>query len=115
MNIIQQITNDPFQTQDLVLPDGSVLSLTIYFRPLQYGWFISNLTYGDFVINGLRISNSPNMLYQWRNQIPFGLACFSTDNREPSLQDDFSTGASQLFILTEAEVNSYAEFLSGQV
>lgn len=113
MYLIQQITNDPYQTQDLVLPDGTVVSLTLYFIPMQYGWFITNLTYGNFVLNGVRISNSPNILYQFKNQIPFGLACFSKGNREPSLQDDFSSGASQLFILSAAEVQAYSEFLSG--
>lgn len=113
MYTIQQITNDPFQTQDLILPDGSILSLTLYFIPLQYAWVITNLTYGSFVLNGFRISNSPNMLYQYKNQIPFGIACFSVDNREPSLQNDFSSGASKLFLLSAAEVQAYSEFLSG--
>lgn len=113
MNIIQQITNDPFQTQTLILPDGTSLVLTIYFVPLQLGWFITSLTYQNFIIQGLRITNSPNMLYQFQNQIPFGLACFSTQNREPTQQEDFSSGASVLFILTQAECEQYAELLSG--
>lgn len=110
---INQITDDSLQNQNLVLPDGTVISLTIYFVPMQYGWFITELTYGTFTLNGLRICNSPNMLHQFKNQIPFGLACFSTASREPSLQQDFSSGASQLFVLTAAEVAQYSEFLSG--
>lgn len=111
MLLIQQVTSNPLQKQTLVLPDGSSLSLVIYFRPLQQGWFINNLTYGTFVLNGLRITNSPNMLNQWRSLLPFGLACFSTANREPSLSQDFSSGASSLYILTQAEVDQYTEFL----
>lgn len=110
---VQNLTNDTRQKQTLVLPDGSQIQLSIYFIPMQLGWFITSLVYKDFVLNGLRISNSPNMLYQFRNQIPFGLACFSSDNREPALQDDFATQASQLFVLSEDEVNQYTEFLSG--
>lgn len=111
MFIIQQITSDPLQKQTLILPDGSQLQLTIYFVPMQFGWFITNLTYGDFQINGLRITNSPNMLNQFRNIIPFGLACYSVQNREPTQQEDFSSGTSQLFILSQAECAQYAELL----
>lgn len=113
MFLIQQITNDPLQKQTLILPDGTQLTLTIYFVPLQLGWFITNLTYQSFVIQGLRITNSPNMLLQFQHQIPFGLACFSTQNREPSQQQDFSSGASQLYILSAAEVAQYQELLNG--
>lgn len=110
---IQNLTSDSRQKQNLVLPDGSQIGIEIYFVPMQYGWFITTLTYKDFVLTGLRITNSPNILYQWRNQIPFGLACFSKSDREPSQAGDFATGASNLFILSEADVNAYTEFLSG--
>lgn len=113
MNIIQQITSDPYQKQSLILPDGSSLSLTIYFRSMQFGWFIESLIYKDFVLNGMRITSSPNMLNQYRNQIPFGLACYSTQNREPTQQKDFSSGASKLYLLTQAECAQYARLLSG--
>ncbi len=109
---IQQVTSNPLQRQTLLLPDGTSLTLTLYFRPQQLGWFVNSLVYGDFTLNGLRITNSPNMLNQWRNLLPFGFACFSTANREPSLQEDFSSGASKLYILTQAEVDEYAEYLS---
>lgn len=112
MYLIQQVSNDSKQLQNLILPDGTVVTMTIYFVPMQYGWFITELTYGTFTLNGLRITNSPNMLHQFRNQIPFGLACFSKENREPSQQEDFSTGVSKLFILSEAEVEQYAEILA---
>ena len=112
MYLIQQVSNDPLQAQTLILPDGTSLLMTTYFRPLQLGWFITNLTYGTFVLNGYRIVTSPNMLYQFQNQLPFGLACFSTQNREPSQQDDFISGACQLFLLSSDEVAEYAELLT---
>lgn len=112
MLLIQQLTGDPLQQQTLILPDGTSLSLTIYFVPLQIGWFITNLTYQNFVLNGVRITNSPNMLIQFQNQIPFGLACFSASNREPTQQEDFASGASTLYILTAAEVKQYQELLN---
>lgn len=107
------MTNDARQKQTLVLPDGTQIVLSIYFIPLQLGWFITSLTYQNFILNGLRITNSPDMLYQFRNQIPFGIACVSDQNREPTQQDDFLSGASKLYVLTSAEVEQYTEFLSG--
>lgn len=114
MNPVQQVTDDTLQKRNLVLPDGTTMSFTMYYIPMQYGWFITSLTYGTFTLSGLRICNSPNMLHQFRNRIPFGLACFTQNNREPTQQEDFNSGASTLYILSAAEVNQYAEILSGQ-
>lgn len=93
------------------MPDGTVIALTIYFRPMQFGWFVNQLSYGDFTLNGLRITNSPNMLNQWRNLLPFGFACYSNGDREPQLLQDFSSGQSKLYILTQEEVEAYADEL----
>lgn len=112
MLTIQGITDDPVQKMRLVLPDGSALSMSIKFVPLQLGWFITNLTYGTFVLNGFRIVTSPNMLFQYMNQIPFGLACYSTKNLEPTQQQDFASQFSILYLLTADECEQYAELLS---
>lgn len=113
MNQIQQISTDPRQRQTLNLKDGTAFTMEIYFVDLQLGWFITELTYLDFTLNGLRITNSPNMLQQFRNQIPFGLACFSKQDREPQLIQDFATENSKLYILTPAEVEEFNEILTG--
>lgn len=112
---IENITSDARQKQTFILPDGSRIQISLYFIEQQLGWFITSLVYGDFTLTNVRISNSPCMLYQFRNRIPFGLACFSDGDREPMLLNDFVSGASKLYILTEDEVNLYTEFLSGQV
>jgi len=112
MNKIQQITADTLQTQKLILNDGTTVQITLCFKPMQYGWFLQELVYGNFVLQGTRIFVSPNMLHQFKNQIPFGIACFSTASREPSLQEDFSSGAANLYVLTKDEVAAYSEYLS---
>lgn len=111
MFLIQQVTAYPLQSQNLTLPDGTLVSFTLYFVPMQYGWFITNLTYGSFILNGLRVSNSPNMLLQYQNQIPFGIACYSQNNREPSQQEDFATGASQLYLLDQEDCQEFFNYL----
>lgn len=112
MRLLQQVTTDPLQQQTIVLDDGTSFLIQLYFRPMQFGWFVNTLTYGDFTLHGLRITNSPNMLHQFRNRLPFGLACYSTANREPSQQQDFSSRASKLYLLSAEEVAQYTEFLT---
>lgn len=112
---IQQVTNNSLQQQTLILLDGTTVTFTLYFMPMQYGWVFKNITYLDFVLNSLRVTVSPNMLNQFRNQIPFGIACFSKASREPSLQEDFASGAAKLYLLSEAECQEYADILSGQI
>lgn len=109
MQLIEQITTDARQRQTLILPDGTPLTFTMYFVPMQYGWFFTDITYGNVVITGRRIFVSPNMLYQFKNQIPFGIACFSQNSREPTLQQDFVSGAAKLYLLTAAEVQLLTE------
>lgn len=111
---VNQITDDPLQSQRLVLPDGTTIALTLYYIQQQLGWFFRSFSYGDFVISGMRITNSPNMLHQYRNLIPFGMACYSKNDREPTQIGDFSSGASVLYVLTAAEVAGYTAFLNGQ-
>lgn len=111
MFLIQRVTSNPLQKQTLLLEDGTAVNIVIYFRPMQFGWFFNSISYQDFLVEGLRITNSPNMLNQFSNQIPFGIGCFSTANREPTQQADFSSGASKLYILNAAEVAEYSEYL----
>ena len=110
---VQNLTSDAVQQQNLILPDGTIVSMTINYVSQQQGWFIVELAYGTFVLEGIRITNSPNILFQWKNIIPFGLSCFSTENREPTQQQDFSSGEAALYILTATEVQEYITYLQG--
>lgn len=114
MNLISAVTDNTLQQQTLVLADGTTFTMTMYYIPMQYGWFITSLTYGSFAINGMRICVSPNLLYQFQNQIPFGLACFSNvGGREPTQQQDFSSGAFSLYILSQVECQQLRAYIQG--
>ena len=115
MRLIPNITEAPRQVQTIILADGTSFEFEIYFMPLQQGWFIEYLRYLDFELKGFRICNFPNILNQFRNLIPFGLTCRSSDGREPSLQEDFVSGHTQLFLLDEAEVEEVARSLSEEI
>jgi hypothetical protein len=109
---IEQITNNAIQKRTLILADSTQILMTMMYVDLQKGWFITELISGSFIIRGLRITNSPNMLHQFRNKLSFGLACFSVANREPMIIQDFASGQSNLYILSAAEVAQYQAALT---
>lgn len=108
---IQQITADPSQQQTLVLPNGAQIAFAMQYLPGQQAW-AANVTYGSsFGLNGILLVNNPNLLQQWSNLIPFGMACFSSGAREPSQIQDFQSGYSALYILSAEDVVAYEEAL----
>ena len=113
MKIIDGISDSAYQQQRVNLSDGSSFVLTIRYIPQQAGWFIESLTYNTFTLNGFRISTSPNMLHQYRNVIPFGLACITPDNFEPTQQKDFLSGYAKFCLLSEDEVTDLEGIYSG--
>ena len=112
MYLIDNISDDPSQTRTLNLPDGTKMSFTMDFYPLEQGWFITALTWKDFSLNGYRIFTHPNMLSKFKNQLTWGLGCFTESNREPYFQTDFSTGVATLYILDSIDVETLEEHLS---
>jgi len=112
MQIINQVSSETRQKQTVPLADGTTFEISIYFVPMQYGWYIQKLTYLDFTVESLRITNSPNMLHQFRNLIPFGIACLSKEEREPTQQLDFESGNSTLYLLSQQETKDYEDYLS---
>ncbi len=114
MFLIKEITSNPKQRHTPILADGSQLFLTIEYKPQQFGWFITQLKYNDFILNNVRITTSPNLLHQFHNQLTFGLGCFVQANEEPTLQEDFSSGRSKLYILSNEEKNLFEDILDGK-
>lgn len=108
-----KITNDSLQKHTIIIPElGTSFKVEIYFVPMQYGWFIKELTYNDFTIRNIRITNNLQLLHQWRNRLPFGLSCISKEDREPMFQNDFSEDHSILRLVDSSEVIEYTGDLS---
>ena len=107
------VTSDVLQFQTLILPDSSQVDMQIRYVPMQLGWFFDYITYGSWTVKGVRIVNSPNMLHQYINQIPFGIYVATTGDREPSQQQDFQYGNSNMYVLSEDEVLTFDNFLKG--
>ena len=115
MQQIQGITSQPNQQMTIKLPGGTSLILSMLYRTSQSGWFFTGLNWnnGQWVENGRRVVSHLNMLRQYINQIPFGLACFTTNNREPTQQQDFASGASGLYLLSASEVQEVETLIQG--
>lgn len=111
---IQKISNYPRQTKTYNLPDGDRVTFTIYFVPMQKSWYITDLTVGDTVLTNIKVVANPNILRAWKNTLGFGMACYSTEGRDPQFVDDFAEGKNTLFILSHDEVQQYEDFLSGR-
>jgi len=110
MYLIDGLSDKPKQTQTIILPNGERATLYLEYKALQLGWFMS-LTYGDFVWTNVRIVNSPNIIRQAKNIVPFGVSCRVEDDQEPTLKTDFSTGRAKLYLLDEAEMEEFEEYL----
>ncbi len=113
MYLISGITDAPKQEQTLILPNDQQATLYLEFKPQQTGWFMT-LTYGAFVVRNMRVVNSPNILRQFKNLIPFGFGCFLDDKQEPLFVGDFQSERAKLYILDEAEVGEFEDYLSGE-
>jgi hypothetical protein len=113
MRLIDVLTADPNQSLTIVLDDGTKVDMTLTFKENQQGWFYS-LTYGvNFSVNNRRLVNGPNIIRQFRNIVPFGLACLATDGHEPIYIDDFTSGRVSVYILNQIGKDAAEEVIAG--
>lgn len=114
MTKIQGITDYANQIFTLALPDGETVTLSLVYKPLQQGWFCGIL-YKDFQVTSLRVTCNYNILEQFSKLIPFGLACFTTENQEPFFAQDFQAGNAALCLLDQTDLDSLEAFYASQV
>lgn len=108
MTTVTGISANPKQKFTLALDDGTQVSCSIEYRPQQQSWF-ADVQWETWVLNGLRLVPSPNLLRQWRNVIPFGFALLTGNQREISSQQAFASGAAELILLNAADVARFEE------
>jgi hypothetical protein len=83
------------------------------YSPQQLVWYIEQLIYGDVTIQGMRISTNLNILRQFKNLVPFGMACLTADDNDPTQQQDFSSGYANLYILDPTDVLAVEATING--
>lgn len=105
MKLITQLTNEAKQSLSFTLDNGSVIAFTIEYVDNQQGWFYSAThTASGFAVSNRRLVMSPNLLRAFREIIPFGFMCSTSDGQEPIFQDDFSNGRAKFYLLNAADV-----------
>jgi len=109
---VTNITNDPNQSLNLVLPDGvSTAQLNLRYKSNLKSWYM-DLTYLGFSFSNRRVCSHPNLIRQWFKILPFGLGCYTLDGSDPYFIEDFQNGRSGLLLLTEDEVDNFEQLLS---
>lgn len=103
MKLVDNLSDEPFQTSQITLADGSILVLTLRYLENIRRWML-DVSHPLFNISGMNLCNHYNLLRPWRNKIPFGLACISVDGIDPVYVTDFSLGRVSLFVLSSSEV-----------
>lgn len=103
MLYINKITNDPSQQISLTGIPGITIDMTLRYLPRMQMWMMG-LSYNDVVINGIIVVTAANMLRQFKNNIPFGIACLMANGLDPYNQNDFATQAANLYLLNSDEV-----------
>lgn len=64
-------------------------------------WYI-DITWDDFEMKGLKLSNSRNMLRDFRSLIPFGLLVTGGNGSDPMLVDSF-VNTHEMYLLDQNE------------
>jgi hypothetical protein len=112
MTILTTLTQDPNQANPIILPDGSKAVWTLYYRPQQKGWTY-DLSWSNplnpalaFSLRGQRLVAGPNIIRQFRNQLPFGLMVQTAGQVEPIAQTTFTDGTTTVYVLDPQDVTS---------
>lgn len=103
MTKIQGISTDANQFFTISLPDGTSFQLTLLFKPLQQGWYMT-VEYGDFQVSNMRVTTFYNILEQYTNQIPFGIGCITSAGQDPMFAQDFQSGNAALCVLDSVDI-----------
>lgn len=110
MRLIDKLTDDAAQQYTLISETGQSIQFFLRYIPTQQRW-IFNLSYQGKILNGIALTASPNILRNFRNVLPFGLAVTSTDALDPLYLDDFASKRIKLYLLTSDEVETVEEVI----
>ena len=115
MNRIDNLTDDADQVTNLTLEDGTVAILELHYRGATQRWTY-DVTHPSFpagAVKGQMLCAYPNILRQFKNVVPFGISCVSTDGLDPISAEDFVDGRVSLYLLDAADVEAVERSLFG--
>lgn len=109
MQQIDNLSDSAMQLTKVDLGDGTILEIALRYAGATQRW-VMDVTRGDFSVKGLNICVQPNLMRPWRNVVPFGLTCLTTDGADPTYFDDFLAdpvtlqSRANLYVLSADEV-----------
>lgn len=103
MRLISGLTDAAKQEFVLQVEDFGRVKFLLTYCETQKGWFM-DIDAGIKIINGIRLVNSLNMLRTWRHILGFGLSVQTSDGKEATTVDAFSSLYCSLVLLSNAEV-----------
>lgn len=115
MTLVDNLTDAADQTTTLILPDNTVATLRLRFRPRTGRW-TADIGYAatGFQVYGLNVCCLPNVLRPWRRLLPFGLAFMTADFTDPFQLTDFLTGRCSVYLLDAADVAAVEDTVIGR-
>lgn len=102
---LNSLGQEPRQKITVLLDDNNRVVLNFEYRANQLGWFF-NFTYNNNIYQNIRLTTSYNILRAYRNWLPFGIRCDTTDGLEPMDIDDFVNNYAKVYILTKEDVTA---------
>jgi len=105
MQLITKLTDESKQNFKMVALDGNLIDFYFYYSSTQECWNV-DVAWNDFILRGSQLCNSPNLLRNYKNIIPFGLLCNSLDRFDPAYINDFISGRVSVFLLSQVEVEA---------
>ena len=103
MTQITGLTSSPSQGFNIPCPETrKTIYFSLYFSPRCQCWYF-DVTYEGFTARGLKLVRGFNILSRHINTLPFGLAVAVSDNFEPFLINDMTSGRVSLYLLTQQE------------
>lgn len=96
---LTEITDFPKQRLIVVLENNETFELILEYSENTEAWYM-DVIYGELQIKGKKVTKHPNLLRQFRNNIPFGIGI----DEEPYFLKDFLEKRVTFNILNEEEV-----------
>lgn len=102
---LSQLDNNPKQCVTMILDNQERVILTFEYKPICQGWFFG-FEYNGEKYDNIRLTTSYNILRAYRNWLPFGLRCDTTDDEEPMGIEDLANGYAKIYLLTREDVQA---------
>jgi hypothetical protein len=108
MRQITALGNDVKQKFRMLFFTNETIEFFFEYRNTQSGWYWGFTFRGRTIIN-MRLVLGANIIREFRNTLPFGIACTATDNEPPLDVNDFLNGRVSIYLIEGKDEIEYIE------